>query len=94
MHPVSARSGVTMDWQLRGRQTAGHPRQLVTLWCATAPEEITLSSSLKKSRPTATGALVEAILMLAVGLAVAGACRGWFTYSGGNRIKPTSNGNI
>lgn len=32
-------------------------------------------------------------IVLAVAIAVIGAFRGWFILSGGNRIRPTSNGN-
>jgi hypothetical protein len=40
------------------------------------------------------GALVEVLLVLAVGMVVIGVYRGWFTYSAGHRIRPISNDSV
>jgi hypothetical protein len=47
-------------------------------------KEAMLSRSIKSNRPTARGALVEVLVVLAIGTAAFGVYRGWFTYADGN----------
>jgi len=56
-----------------------------------ALEETALHRPLKKNRPTTTGALVEVLLVVAIGIGAAGIYHGWSTYSSGNHIRRTSN---
>jgi hypothetical protein len=53
-----------------------------------------LYRSFKNSQPTTAGALVEVLLVLAIGFGVVGIYRGWFMDSAGNRIRPTSNDSV
>jgi hypothetical protein len=68
-------------------------RTLTHFGAPRAPEGVDLRDSYKKRTPTATGALVEVLLVLAVGIVVIGVCRGWFTYGGDSGIKATSGSN-
>jgi len=45
-----------------------------------------LSRSIKNNRPTIRGALVEVLLVLAVGMVTIGVYRGWLSHSGDSRM--------
>lgn len=56
------------------------------------PEEVVLSRSIKYNGPTVRSALLEVLIVLAVGVVVIGVWRGWFTNWGNSSIKATSSG--
>lgn len=57
-------------------------------------KETSLKKPSRKNRPTAKAAVLEILLVLAVGTACVGVFRGWFRHSSDHQIELKSDGNV